>query len=119
MWERLNKPQLSEMNNNFYFNESEEISDTIISWSPAYNEKCEVKLISPDELTTLYPDFENESKVNIGTATSIFNNYSNNDFNIKAENKEMVNGVLIPEEISSLLKLKDKKAAFAGAYYLK
>lgn len=119
MCERLNKPQLSEMNNNFYFNESEEISDTIIAWSPANNEKCEVKLIAPDELTALYPDFENESKVSRGIPTSIFNNYSNNDFNIKAENKKMVRGALIPEEISSLLKLKDKKASFAGAYYLK
>ncbi|MBP7508098.1 MAG: right-handed parallel beta-helix repeat-containing protein [Prolixibacteraceae bacterium] len=104
MCERLSKSQLSEMNNNFYLNESEEKSDTIIVWCPANNEKCTANLIAPEELTALYPGFETESKFYNGISTTFFNNFSKNDFSIKAENKE---------------KIKVKKAAFAGAYYMK
>ncbi len=118
MCARLNKSTLSRLNNNYYIDETKENVDTLVVWSPADNEKCTIKLTSPEEMTALYPDFSTESKNLKGYSKMIFNNFSVNDFNLKTEGENIFKGSLIPENIANAMSLNNKEAAFVGAYYI-
>ena len=116
MCQRLNKPQLKDMNNNLFIMESDKQDAVLITWSPANNEACLAELKSPEEINALFPEFSDECNFLKGYSTKLFADFQNFDFSLKGDSATLGKGAIVPEHIANALALKNNTQPFLGAY---
>ncbi len=116
MCQRLNKPQLNDINNNLFIMESDKQDAVLITWSPANNEACLAELKAPEELNALFPEFSDECIFLKGYRTTLFDDFQSFDFNLKGDSATLRKGAIVPEHIANALALKNNNYPFIGAY---
>ncbi len=117
MCERLNKPQLSDMNNNLYMLEGEAPKKSLINWSPALNDTCSVLISSPAQLTALYPAFEIQSVMLVKQQKSVFADFEGMDYKLSASARGAVKPALLSEKTVKAMGGTGKpEISYIGAY---
>ncbi len=113
--ERLNKPQVKQLDYNVYVRGGDKV-EPLILWGPAADVNCQAKFESPEGLNKLHPEFAAHSKY--------FANYSGPLFKSpELDNYQLLQGfpgcreaTSLPAEISELLGRSKKDVRFTGAY---
>lgn len=114
--ERLNVPQIQEIDYNIYVKKVASENGSTILWSPFNNEKCQTWIHDPSELTAIYPQFEVNSKLFVSYDGPIFMDEANGDLRLSSDFKAYQAGTQLPADILKAMEIKDGKAAFVGAY---
>ena len=117
MCDRQKKSPLNEMDNNLYVKASTEKNNSIIVWSPAKNENCQVFIQKPSDLTTLYPDFSIHDVYLPDYSGPVFKSVMLDKFELIPDFAEGQKETVLPADISKIIK-RSKKAG-VGAYSLK
>lgn len=111
--ERLTKPQLKQLDYNFYIRESGAVDNTLILWSPAKNEKCQLALKSIEELRNLHPEFSSHSKYFSDYDGPLFKSVELGDYHLLQTFPGSEAGTQLPSEISKILRQSKR---YVGAY---
>jgi len=114
--ERLDQPQLKQLDYNVYVRSNEVTEKPLILWSPAVNDKCQLALVSPEGLQKLYPDFEVDSKYFANYDGPLFRSQELGNYQLMKAFPGSGIASALPPEISLLLGRKKKDGAFTGAY---
>ena len=116
MCERLNKPQLSDMNNNLYLVEGSEPKASLINWSPAANDTCSLLINEPAALTALYPAFETGSMLLNEQSKSVFADFSGMDYKLLPSARKAVKPTLLNERTAKAMGTESAEISYIGAY---
>jgi parallel beta-helix repeat protein len=113
---RLNKPQLTQLDNNVYVRTSDAKSKSLMLWSPAKNKECQLEFESLEGLRKLYPKFDANSQYFANYDGPLFKSRELGNWELsegfpgtKAEAK-------LPTEIRKLLGISEEHTPFIGAF---
>lgn len=116
MCERLNKPQLADMNNNLYLVEGTAPKASLINWSPAANDTCSLLINEPAALTVLYPAFETGSMLLNEQSKSVFADFSGMDYKLLPSARKAVKPTLLNERTAKAMGTESAEISYIGAY---
>ncbi len=116
--ERVNNPQVKQLDYNLYVRGSEKAIHALIFWSPAKNENCRLLFNSPDDLQKLHSEFSAHSLYLANYKSPLFKSPELGNYQLLPSFSEAKTASPIPAEIRKLLSLPDKNARYIGAYPL-
>ena len=114
--DQLNKPQVSQLDYNVYVREAEKTTYPLILWSPAANEKCQVRIDSLMVLRALFPEFEVSGLSYSGHVGPLFRSMELSDYRLLSAFPGSRLMMRLPEEIAGYLSLSGKLDVHPGAY---
>jgi parallel beta-helix repeat protein len=114
--ERLNKPQVKQLDNNVYVKRAENVTSPLIYWSPAQNGKCQEALVSPEDLHKMLPDFSANDRYFPGYNGPLFKNAKEGNYRLLQAFPASASASPVPPEISKFLGLSETDVPFIGAY---
>jgi len=114
--ERLNKPQIKNLDNNAYVQRAEKGSPRMIYWSPAPDSNCQIFFDSPQALNKMYPDFSANSQNLVNYKGPLFKSSELGNYELLQAFDTSKTAARIPSEIGKLLGLSETDAPFIGAY---
>ncbi len=112
---RLNESQLKQCDYNVYVRDSK-TAVSLILWSPAKNNDCQLLFKSFEDFKKAYPEFSNNSLYFMNCSNRLFRNPALKNYELMREFPGSAAGTQIPVEIAKLLGLDEKDARFIGAY---
>ncbi len=115
MCDRQNTPTLKTFDNNVYVKTTEEENPTIVLWSPAENEKCQVKITSPEEVNALYESFEANSKFFNGFNGTLFTEEDSMNIEVVSNFEGHSVATDIPGNVQEAAGWTDVQEPFIGA----
>lgn len=113
--ERLNKPQVKQLDYNVYVRGGDK-AEPLILWSPAADVNCQTKFGSPEGLQKLYPEFSAHSRYFANYNGPLFKSPELGNYQLLQGFPGAEAATGLPEEISKLLGRGEKDARFIGAY---
>ncbi len=113
--ERLNKPQVTRLNNNVYVQRAETGFPRMIYWSPAPDSNCQVFFDSPAALNKANPEFEADSQSFVNYQGPLFKSPELGNYELLQAFPASKSAAKLPAEIKKLIGLK-KDIKFIGAY---
>ncbi len=113
--ERLNKPQVKQLDYNVYVRRSN-TSVPLIFWSPAPDPNCRLSFESPEGLRKMYPEFSANSRNFVNFHGPLFKSPELGNYQLLQAFPASKAAAHLPSEISKLLDLSKKDARFIGAY---
>ena len=113
--EQLSKPQLKQLDHNVYVRGSNNESRSVILWSPATNNDCQMAFESPESLQKVYPEFSTHSR-SFADDIPLFKNRELGNYQLLQTFPGSKAASLLPAEISKLLGIPKKDIKFVGAY---
>ena len=119
MCQRLKDSQLETLDHNVYVRRLNAKDTPLMLWSPAENEKCQVAVHSPEEMSKLYPDFSQNSHYLEDYKNPVFVDAEKGDFHILKEFAGRNKAASLPEKIIKAMHISDKESTFIGAYPVK
>jgi hypothetical protein len=114
--EKLDKPQLKQLDHNMYVRGAEKTSYPFILWSPAANEKCLAEFASIEELRKLYPAFSANSHFYDNHAGPLFKGVELRNYQLSPAFPGAKSGMQLPAQINKLLGPAKKDGRYVGAY---
>jgi parallel beta-helix repeat protein len=111
--ERVNKPQLIQLDYNVYVRDSDTVANPLILWSPARNNNCQLLFGSPAELQELHPEFSAHSLYFPYYNGPLFKSSDLGNYQLLQTFPGSNAATPLPPEINKLLGLSRK---FVGAY---
>jgi parallel beta-helix repeat protein len=111
--ERLNKSMLGKLDNNVYVHGTNSRNGSLIVWSPAPTENCQIKLESLDNLRKLHPEHSNNSIYLRNHDGPLFKSIELRNLELLPEFPGLEVGTQIPEEIG---KHPNGNGKYIGAY---
>jgi hypothetical protein len=113
--ERLTKPQLKQLDYNAYVRSSDKTSDTLILWSPASNENCQMAFASLEALRTVHPEFLSNSRYYANYDGPLFRGMELGNYELLQAFPGSKSGMQLPTEVSVLLGKPKKEGYYVGA----
>ena len=114
--EKLNKPQLKQLDHNVYVRGAEKNSYPLILWSPAANEKCQAGFESSEDLRKLYPEFSANSCYFASYDGPLFKGIELGNYRLLPAFPGSKSGAQLPTAISKFLDEYKKGGRYVGAY---
>jgi parallel beta-helix repeat protein len=114
--ERLNKPQVKQLDYNVYVQGEGNASQRLILWSPAQNPACQVSFKSPDDLRQMNPQFSANSRYFPNYSGPLFKSSELGNYQLLQAFPGYQAASRIPFEIKKLLGLSEKDTLYTGAY---
>ncbi|MDZ7288771.1 MAG: right-handed parallel beta-helix repeat-containing protein [candidate division KSB1 bacterium] len=114
--ERLNKPQLKQLDYNVYVRGADKTSYPLILWSPAANENCQVGFESFENLRRLYPEFAANCRYYANYDGPLFKGMELGNYQLSPDFPGAKAGMQLPAGISKLLGPSQKVGRYVGAY---
>ncbi len=111
--ERVNNPQLKQLDYNIYVRGKETTSYPLIMWSPANNDECQVSFNSLDGLRRIHPEFAANSRYLANYHGPLFKSPLLGNYQLLQAFPESESATQLPSEIAKLLGQSKK---FIGAY---
>lgn len=115
--ERVPEPPFSKLDNNMYVRTGNKSAQALIFWSPAANDKCQVKYDSPEGLHGLYTDYESGSVLLTNYRGPVFKSFELGDYSLLEGFPSEKVATIPPEPIQMLLDTQAE--AYIGAYPLR
>jgi parallel beta-helix repeat protein len=112
---QLSKPQLKQLDHNVYVQASNSGSKSMILWSPAVNNDCQMAFESPQSLHRVYPEFSAHS-LSFGDDIPLFKNRELGNYQLLQTFPGSEAASILPVEIGRLLGISKKDIRFVGAY---
>ena len=114
--DKINNSQLKELDHNIYVRISGNTPDSLIYWSPAKNNNCQITLNSPEALHKLHPEFASQSKYFPNYQGPLFKSSELNNFQLLQNFPAATSGIQLPDNIGKLLSHYEKGEHYIGAY---
>ncbi|MGD0572689.1 MAG: right-handed parallel beta-helix repeat-containing protein [Sedimentisphaerales bacterium] len=114
--ERLNKPQVKQLDNNVFVRRGDKTHGGLILWSPAPGANCQVSLDSPDGLHKMNPEFSANSRNFSNYSGPLFKSAEQGNYQLLQAFAGSKAAARLPSEISKLLDLSETDVPFIGAY---
>ncbi len=114
--DKINTSQLKELDYNIYVRTSDNTSGSLIYWSPAKNNNCQVALDSPEALHKLPPEFSSHSKYFLNYHGPLFKSPELDNFHLLQEFPAANSGTQLPAKIGEMLIQYKKGDHYIGAY---
>lgn len=114
--EKLNKPQLKQLDYNVYVRGAERISYPLILWSPAANEKCQTGFESLEDLRKSYPEFSKNSRHFSNYDGPLFKGIELGNYQLLSAFPAAGSAMPLPVGIKKLLGPSKKGGQYVGAY---
>jgi hypothetical protein len=111
--QRLNKPQVRQLDYNMFVRRADKTSGRLILWSPTTGDNCQASFDSPEDLHKLQPEFSANSRDFTNYSGPLFKNAEQGDYHLLQAFPAANAAAQLPSEISGLLKTD---ARFIGAY---
>ena len=115
LYERLNKPQVKQLDYNVYVRGGDK-AEPLILWSPAADVNCQTRFESPEGLQKLYPEFSAHSKYFANYSGPLFKSRELGNYQLLKGFPGATAATSLPAEISELLGRPKKDTRFIGAY---
>jgi parallel beta-helix repeat protein len=113
--ERLNKPQVKELDYNVYVRGGDR-AEPLILWSPAADVNCQTKFESPEGLKKLYPEFSAHSRYFANYSGPLFKGPELGNYQLLQAFPGSTAATSLPDEIRNLLGRGKQDGRFTGAY---
>ncbi len=113
--ERLNEPQPEKLDYNIYIYNTSTSSKPFILWSPAPNEKCQLKFNSLENFQKEYPEFSSNSQFFNTENISTFKCPELGNFEL-LKSFPKVKAANLPEDIKKAIGIKQDAEYYIGAY---
>jgi parallel beta-helix repeat protein len=113
--ERLNKPQVKELDYDVYVR-GRDRAEPLILWSPAADVNCQTRFESLDGLQKLHPEFAAHSKYFANYSGPLFKGPELDNYQLLQRFPGATTATSLPAEISELLGRGKKDTRFIGAY---
>ena len=113
--DRAPDPQFQKLDHNVYLRSPGATSASMILWSPAQNDSCQIGINSVYELNKLYPEFGSNSKYFKNYGGPVFRSSRLNNYRLVPNFPGNKFARELPERISKLLNY-NKQDPFIGAY---
>lgn len=114
--EKLDKPQLKQLDHNVYVRGAEKPSYPLVLWSPAANEKCQTGFGSMEELRKLYPAFSVNSRFYDNYAGPLFKGMELGNYQLSPAFPGAKAAMPLPAGIGKFLDQSKKAGRYVGAY---
>jgi len=117
--ERLSKPQVKQLDYNAYVRRSKTPASPLIFWSPAGGSRCQVPLVSPEDLHKMLPDFSANDRYFADYNGPLFKSAepgSYHNYQLLQAFPASASAAKLPTDISKLLGLPPTELSFVGAY---
>ncbi|MBN2514185.1 MAG: right-handed parallel beta-helix repeat-containing protein [Sedimentisphaerales bacterium] len=114
--DRLTKPQLSQLDYNVYVRSSDNLSKSLIQWSPIKNRECQLTFDSLQDLRKLYPEFSANSRYLLNYQDPIFKSDELGNYQLLPSFPGAEAAAPLPEEIKERLRCSERDSRFAGAF---
>jgi parallel beta-helix repeat protein len=113
--EKINTPQLKQLDYNMYVRGTNTSDYPLILWSPAINKDCRLSLKSLEELRKLYPEFSAHSRYFADYNGPLFKSSDLGNYQLLETSPGFNLGTQLPSEI---FKLTGQSKKYIGAYPL-
>lgn len=113
--EKLNKPQLSQLDYNTYVQSPKTKNAPLIWWSPVNNDKCRESFTLLDGLRKLHPEFSQHSEFFPDFEGIVFQSTDLGNYRLMRSFSGSNKGTIVPAGVNKLI---DKTSSFIGAYPL-
>ncbi len=114
--ERLDKPQVKQLDYNVYVRGGDSASEPLIQWSPAEGNDCQVNFESLEGLQKLHPEFSAHSRYFANYNGPLFKSSELGNYQLLQAFPGAGTAIVLPAEITELLGRAKKQALFTGAY---
>jgi parallel beta-helix repeat protein len=114
--ERLNKPQVKQLDYNVYVRGGDRASEPLILWSPAAGDNCQMRFESPEGLQKLHPEFSAHSKYFANYNGPLFKSPELGNYQLLQAFPGSTAATTLPSETGELLGRPKQDARFTGAY---
>jgi len=111
--ERLDKPQMKQLDYNMYVRNSETLSVPLILWSPAENDDCQLPFESLEDLQKLHSEFSANSQYFANYNGPLFKSTELGNYQLLQTFPGSTKAARLPAEIRKLL---GQSKRFIGAY---
>jgi len=116
--ERLNKPQVKQLDYNVYVRRGDSTSEPLILWSPAVNDNCQLTFESPEDLNKLHPEFSAHSQNYPNYNGPLFKSPKLGNYELLKAFPGATAASPLPTEIRELLCRPKQDSRFPGAFPL-
>jgi len=116
--ERLDKPQVKQLDYNVYVLGGDTASEPLILWSPAKNDDCQVAFESLEGLQKLHPEFSAHSQYFANYNGPLFKSSKLGNYQLLQAFPGSTAATSLPTKIRELLGRPKTDARFIGAYSL-
>jgi parallel beta-helix repeat protein len=113
--ERLNKPQVKQLDYNVYVRGGDR-AEPLILWSPAADVNCQTRFESPEGLQKLHPEFSAHSRYFANYSGPLFKSPELDNYQLLKAFPGSTAATRLPAETGELLGRGKKDARFTGAY---
>jgi hypothetical protein len=113
--ERLNKPQVKQLDYNVYVRGGDR-AEPLILWSPAADVNCQTRFESPEGLHKLHPEFSGHSRYFANYNGPLFKSPELGNYQLLQAFPGCTAATALPSETGELLSRGKKDARFIGAY---
>jgi hypothetical protein len=113
---RLNKPQVKQLDYNVFVRRGNKPAGGSILWSPAPDSDCQAVFDSPEQLNKMNPEFSANSRNFANYDGPLFKSAELGNYELLQAFEGSKPAAPLPPEISKLLSLSQKDAKFIGAY---
>jgi hypothetical protein len=114
--ERLNKPQVKQLDYNVYVRGGDRASETLILWSPAADVNCQTRFESLEGLQKLHPEFSAHSRYFANYNGPLFKSPELGNYQLLQAFPGSTAATTLPGETGELLGRGKNDARFTGAY---
>ena len=114
--ERLDKPQVKQLDYNVYVRSKETPSVPLILWSPADNNDCQLQLASPEDLHDLRPEFSVHSQYFDNYSGPLFKSSVLGNYELLKAFPGATKAARLPADVRELLGWQKQENPFVGAY---
>ncbi len=114
--EKLDKPQLKQLDYNVYVRGADKASYPMILWGPAANEKCQTGFESLEDLRKLYPEFSVKDLYFTNYDGPLFKGMELDNYQLLSAFPGAKSAMPLPPQISKLLGPAKKEGRYVGAY---
>jgi hypothetical protein len=113
---QLPKPLLSQLDHNVYVRAAERPVSSLILWSPAGGERCQVGFESLEDLRMMYARFSVHSRCYLNYDGPLFKGAELGNYQLVQAFPGLESGVQPPAEITKLLRQGSTDGRYVGAY---
>jgi len=114
--ERLDKPQVKQLDYNVYVREPDTADKPLLLWSPAPNDACQLVFKSLEGLQKLHPEFSANSRYFADYDGPLFRSPRLGNYQLLQAFPGSEVATTLPSEISKLISRPKTDARFIGAY---
>lgn len=113
---RLNLPQVTQLNYNTYVRNSGQSDVPLIIWGPVKNEKCQAELNNPSELKKITGLFSDRDKYFPGYTGPLFKDFDGKNYAVLKTFAGAYNARKLPPDVQSVAGFPKNLKPFSGAY---